>query len=194
MEGRWQRPSIFFCAMTVTVQLEVTTRLEASALRRFGAQALKVIGLEGDVAILVTNNRRMRELNRWYRHKNQATDVLSFPGVPKSGHAGDVAISAEIAARNARELGHSVATEVKVLILHGMLHLGGYDHESDRGEMEGLEDHLRSRLGLPNALISRSLRGGTAKKAEARRKPAKIGKARAAATGPKKVRGRSATN
>ena len=146
--------------------------------------------MTGNVAILVTTSRRMRELNRWYRHKAYATDVLSFPGNPKLGHAGDIAISAEIAQANARKLGHSHAVEVKVLILHGILHLGGYDHESDRGEMAGLEDHLRSRLGLPNSLISRTL----AKKGAPGRKPGKIERARAASTGRRKAsRGRTAT-
>jgi probable rRNA maturation factor len=181
--------------MAVTIQHDVKGRFDSSDLRRFGARALKLIGLEGDVAILVTNNRRMRELNRWYRQKAQATDVLSFPGNAKLDHAGDIAISAEIAAANAKKLGHSHAVEIKVLILHGMLHLGGYDHESDSGEMAGLEDHIRQRLGLPNALIKRNLGARPAKKAGTRRKPAKIGKARAAATGRKKApRGRSTTS
>lgn len=180
--------------MAVTIQLDVKERLDSAALRRFGARALKSIGLEGDVAILVTNDRRMRELNRWYRQKNHATDVLSFPGNPKLDHAGDIAISGDIAARNARKLGHSHTTELKVLILHGMLHLGGYDHESDTGEMAGLEDHLRSQLGLPNALIKRTLGPASRKKPGSSRKPAKIARARAAATGRRKApRGRSAT-
>ncbi|MEO6119333.1 MAG: rRNA maturation RNase YbeY [Terriglobales bacterium] len=188
--------------MAVTIQLDVKQRIDAVGLRRFGARALKMIGLEGDVAILVTTDRRMRELNRWYGQKNYATDVLSFPGTPKLDHAGDIAITAEIAARNARKLGHSLADELKVLILHGMLHLGGYDHEADTGEMAGLEDHIRSRLGLPNALIKRTLAKKTkrtldkksGKKPSTRRKPVKIGRARAVATGRRKhPRGRSAT-
>jgi probable rRNA maturation factor len=180
--------------MAVTIQLDVKGRFDLVKLRRFGARSLKLIGLEGDVAILITNDRRMRELNRWYRGNNHATDVLSFPGNPKLDHAGDIAISAEIAGRNARKLGHSHIVEIKVLILHGMLHLGGYDHESDTGEMAGLEDHLRQRLGLPNALISRTLRKAPGKKPGIRRKPVKMVKARAAAPGRKKApRSRSAT-
>jgi probable rRNA maturation factor len=180
--------------MAVTLQLEAKGTFDPAELRRFGARALKMIGLSGDVAILLTTNRRMRELNRWFRQKDHATDVLSFPGVPKLDHAGDIAISAEIAARNAVKLGHSQETELKVLILHGMLHLGGYDHESDHGEMAGLEDHLRARLGLPNALITRTLRGKPGKKARASHKPVRIGKALPGATGRKKpLRGRSTT-
>jgi probable rRNA maturation factor len=180
--------------MAVSIQLDVKGRYDQAALKRFGTRALKMIGLEGDVAILVTTNRRMRELNRWYRQKNYATDVLSFPGTPKLDHAGDIAISAEIAERNARKLGHSLGDELKVLILHGMLHLGGYDHESDGGEMAGLEDHVRSRLGLPNSLIKRTLAAKPGKSSRRSPKPVKIGTARAAATGRRKQsRGRSAT-
>jgi probable rRNA maturation factor len=176
--------------MAITLQVDVKGRFDAAELRRFGSRAMKMIGMKGDLAILITTDRRLRELNRWYRQKNHATDVLSFPGDPKHDHAGDIAISAEIAARNAKSLGHSQAMELRVLILHGILHLGGYDHESDTGEMAGLEDHLRARLGLPNALISRTL----LKRSGSRNKTVRIGKARAAASGRKQApRGRSAT-
>lgn len=96
----------------------------------------------------------MQALNRRFRKKNRATDVLSFrsqaPGV-----AGDIAISLEIAAANAAELGHDLATEVKILILHGMLHLAGFDHEIDDGEMLAREASLRKKLKLPVGLIER---------------------------------------
>lgn len=161
---------------------------------------MKLAGMKGDVAILITNSRKMRELNRWYRRDDHATDVLSFPGTPKLNHAGDVAISAEIAAKNATSLQHSLMVEIKVLILHGILHLSGYDHEADAGEMAGLEDRLRSRLGLPNALISRTLGDRSAKKPSTARKPAKMVNARAAVSVRRSAvkkkqasRGRSAT-
>ena len=84
--------------------------------------------------------------------------MLSFPSrVP--GVAGDIAISLEIAAANAAELGHSLATEVKILILHGLLHLAGYDHEIDDGEMLARETALRQELKLPVGLIERTTRG-----------------------------------
>ena len=96
----------------------------------------------------------MQALNRRFRKKNKATDVLSFPsGAP--GAAGDIAISLEIAAANAVELGHGLATEVKILILHGMLHLAGFDHEIDDGEMLAREVSLRRELELPVGLIER---------------------------------------
>lgn len=104
--------------------------------------------------ICITSNREMQALNRRFRKKNKATDVLSFPSAAK-GVAGDIAISLEIAAANAAELGHSLATEVKILILHGMLHLAGYDHEIDDGEMMQRETTLRQKLKLPVGLIER---------------------------------------
>ena len=97
----------------------------------------------------------MRSLNRRFRGKNRATDVLSFPS-QAPGVAGDIAISLEIAARNANALGHDLATEVKILILHGMLHLAGYDHEIDDGEMQEREASLRQKFNLPLSLIERT--------------------------------------
>jgi len=94
----------------------------------------------------------VRALNRSFRRKDKPTDVLSFPG-PQGG---DIAICAEIARQNAHRLGHSVTEEIKVLMLHGMLHLAGYDHETDAGEMERKEAHLRAKLKLPVSLIQRS--------------------------------------
>jgi probable rRNA maturation factor len=83
--------------------------------------------------------------------------VLSFPAIANvEGHIGDIAISVDIAARNARRLGHTTAAEVRILILHGLLHLAGYDHELDQGEMARREQRMRNQLGLPVGLIERS--------------------------------------
>ena len=99
----------------------------------------------------------MRRLNSCFRGKNQPTDVLSFPADASAKvFAGDIAISLDIAERNARLLGHSAADEIRVLILHGMLHIAGYDHENDEGEMANKEIVLRRRFGLPTSLIERS--------------------------------------
>jgi probable rRNA maturation factor len=93
-------------------------------------------------------------MNRLYRRKNEPTDVLSFPSQsPKL--IGDIAISGEIAAASAAELGHPAETELKILILHGLLHLAGYDHETDKGEMRAYESRLRQQFGLPTGLIER---------------------------------------
>lgn len=126
-------------------------------MSRFVTKAKRAVRLQGEVNVLVTSSRELRKLNRRFRGKNQPTDVLSFPA--PSGladvFAGDVAISAEIAAKNARLLAHSRAEEVKILALHGVLHLAGYDHESDHGEMARKERRLRKSLGLPLGLIER---------------------------------------
>ena len=127
----------------------------ARALSRFAAKAQRTVGLRGEVNIRVTTNRELQELNRRFRKENQPTDVLSFPSeTPKL--AGDIAISGEIAAANAAEMGHSPQTELKVLILHGLLHLAGYDHETDDGEMRTRETTLRRKLGLPVGVIERA--------------------------------------
>src|SRR5262249_2063607 len=103
--------------------------------------------LKGIVNVLVTSSAEMRSLNRQFRNQNKATDVLSFPHAAsdfkKPGLAGDIAISADIAVQNAILLGHSAADEVKILALHGVLHLAGFDHERDNGEMARKELQLR---------------------------------------------------
>ena len=97
-------------------------------------------------AVLVSD-RRIRELNRRYRKRSAATDVLSFP-LRENGYLGEVVVSAPTARRQARRYRHRVEEEVKLLLLHGVLHLIGYDHETDRGQMTRREHTLRRRLGL----------------------------------------------
>jgi len=116
------------------------------------------------VNVLVTNNSELKSLNRQFLGKDKPTDVLSFPTAPaaraKSRRiAGEVAISADIARRNAARFGHSVADEVKILVLHGILHLAGYDHERDNGEMARKEMRLRRQLNLEATLIERAQPG-----------------------------------
>ena len=123
------------------------------SLARFATRAQKLAGVKGDVAVLITGSRQVRQLNLKFRGKNKPTDVLSFPG--KNG--GDIAICAEIAKNNATRFGHPAVKEIKVLILHGMLHLAGYDHERDNGRMEKKEAMLRAELKLPASLIQRTL-------------------------------------
>ena len=129
--------------------------LKALLLEEFVARARREVKIDGCVSVLITKNREMLQLNRRFRGKNLATDVLSFPAA-SAGFAGDIAISIDIAMRNAKALGHRVADEVRVLILHGVLHLAGYDHETDQGEMEEIERELRKKLGLPTGLIERT--------------------------------------
>jgi len=129
-----------------------------SSLNAFVTRAKHAVGLPGSVSILLTNNRELRALNRQFCHKDKPTDVLSFPSevVGARRFVGDIAISVEIAAKNAKRLGHSTADEVRILILHGLLHLAGYDHETDHGEMARTEETLRGKLKLPVALIARN--------------------------------------
>jgi probable rRNA maturation factor len=128
------------------------------ALDRFVTRACRAAGLRASVNVLVTSNTELRELNRRFRGKDQPTDVLSFSALPglKPRYAGDIAISAEIAVHNARSLGHTAAEEIKILTLHGILHLRGYDHERDAGKMARREEKLRRDLRLPVGLIERA--------------------------------------
>jgi probable rRNA maturation factor len=130
----------------------------AAALGRFVANARRAAKLRGSVTVLITNNAEMKKLNHRFRNKDKATDVLSFPedATPHNKSAGDLAISADIARENAKNLGHPVSQEIKVLILHGILHLAGYDHETDSGEMAREEQRLRKKLRLPVSLIQRT--------------------------------------
>ena len=136
---------------------------DETSLARFVRRSAGAAELLGTVNVLITNNREMRSLNRRFRGKDTATDVLSFPAAPglPGRLAGDLAISADIAGRNARQFGHPVADEIKILILHGVLHLAGYDHENDGGRMARKEARLRKALRLPTGLISRTLISST---------------------------------
>ncbi len=126
--------------------------VSAVVLQRFARQAQKLAKVPGEVDILISGNKRLQELNRRFRSKNKPTDVLSFPRPT----GGDIAISANIARQNAALYRHSLAEELKVLILHGMLHLAGHDHESDTGQMARVEARLRMQLKLPASLIDRA--------------------------------------
>ncbi len=128
------------------------------SLNNFLRQAQAAVRLRGQVSVLLTSDPAIRKLNRKFRGKNKSTDVLSFPAqaVGPEKIAGDLAISVPTARRQAAACGHSLGTELKVLTLHGLLHLAGYDHETDNGAMERRERLLRKRLGLPVGLIERS--------------------------------------
>ena len=135
--------------------------LNEEALNRFVLRARKAVGLRATVNVLVTSSAAVRSLNRQFRSQNKATDVLSFPARSANSNsgkravAGDVAISADIALQNAMRFGHPIAQEIKILVLHGILHLAGFDHERDNGEMARKEAKLRHALRLPVALIER---------------------------------------
>jgi len=115
--------------------------------------------LERDVAgktfcCLVTSDRELQRLNREFRKHDSVTDVLSFPSAD-GNTLGEIAISFSRAKAQAGEYGHSVEQEIEILMLHGVLHLLGMDHETDRGQMARAERKWRQSLGLPNGLIER---------------------------------------
>jgi len=132
--------------------------LSDAALSKFVLRASRAVKLRGVVNVLVTSSLELRTLNRRFRQKDQPTDVLSFQPEPGlvTDLAGDIAISADIARQNARQFGHSAVQEIKILVLHGVLHLAGYDHECDDGAMAREEAKLRQTLGLPVGLIERN--------------------------------------
>jgi probable rRNA maturation factor len=138
------------------------TGLSTTGLERFLLRARRAARLKGAVNLLVTSSAEVRSLNRKFRGKNEETDVLSFPAEPRGGPggsrmAGEIAISADVAKRSAARLRHSPADEVKILALHGILHLAGFDHERDNGQMERQERRLRMALRLPDGLIERTV-------------------------------------
>ena len=147
---------------TLVILRKPVAGLSDTALAKFVARASRASKLEGAVNVLVTGSSELRSLNRRFRGKDQPTDVLSFPPGPcfVNGLAGDIAISADIAKQNARRLGHTAAQEIKILALHGVLHLVGYDHETDQGTMAVKETQLRRALGLPLGLIERNEKMG----------------------------------
>jgi probable rRNA maturation factor len=128
-------------------------------LTAFVRGACAAISLHGEVSILLTTDAALREMNRAYRRKDKPTDVLSFPAISLPGSpplAGDLAISLDTAGRQAQEFGHALLLEVKVLLLHGLLHLAGLDHEQDTGQMARRERALRAKFDLPTGVIQRA--------------------------------------
>jgi probable rRNA maturation factor len=136
-------------------------RIDALRVASLADATLREIGKDGaSLAVAFVRDRVIRELNSKFRGKDQATDVLSFPaddqpqsetgvhfiGSSESEHFGDIVVSTDAALRQANDAGHSFAREVDELLIHGVLHLGGYDHETDRGQMNRLELKLRRKL------------------------------------------------
>ena len=139
--------------------LPAASALGKRDLNRFLACATEALGLTGEFSVLLTGDERLRALNLQFRGVDKPTDVLSFPAlsqVPNGSPGGDLAISLETASVQAANFGHTLAMEVKILILHGLLHLAGYDHERDQGQMRRRENLLRKQFALPAGLVERS--------------------------------------
>lgn len=149
--ARQRRPSL-----RVVVTDRLGRRRSDPGLRRWLARVAPARARGSLVVVLVTD-AQMRRLNRQFAGIDRATDVLTFPAtVPRSDELGDVVIATEVAARQARRAGHPVRTELRVLALHGLLHVLGYDHHADGGTMARLERRLRSKGGLREGLIERA--------------------------------------
>ena len=140
-----------------TPALRIQQVPSARTLARFLSEAQAAVRLRGQVTVLLTTDAAIRKLNREFRGIDKPTDVLSFPAenLPGFEIAGDLAISVPTAMRQAAEQRHALSIEVKVLMLHGLLHLAGYDHETDTGQMARRERLLRGKFGLPQGLIER---------------------------------------
>lgn len=143
------------------IDVEVTdatgVRLTSQALARWMEKHAPTRA-RGRVVVAIVPDVTMRRLNRQFRKMDYATDVLSFPSVAP-GALGEMAIASGVCKRQARAAGHSEIIEMRILALHGLLHLMGYDHETDAGEMRRAEDRWRTRAGLPPGLILRGSAG-----------------------------------
>jgi probable rRNA maturation factor len=143
---------------------------QAGATRGLATWLVKIApaSARGDLCVALVSDRRMRALNRQFRGKDAVTDVLSFPAqdrsvssvssassVPSVAFLGDIVIADGVAKRQAKAAGHGIQTEIRVLALHGLLHLLGYDHDADDGKMARAEARLRKKAGLPAGLIER---------------------------------------
>jgi probable rRNA maturation factor len=138
----------------LVVEVVTPRTVRAPGLARW-LEAVAPARARGAVTVALVPDRRIHALNRQFRQKDRPTDVLSFPA-EEPGQLGDVVIALGVARRQAVAAGHPIGTELRILALHGLLHLLGYDHEQDDGRMERLERRLRRRGGLREGLIERS--------------------------------------
>lgn len=145
-------PALLYRAVPVNLRLSAH---EKRSLQSYAVELCDGIADGRVFTCLITNDAHLRKLNREFLNNDYATDVLSFP-VEGGNEIGDLAISSERAAAQATEFGHSFFDELRILILHGVLHLVGYDHETDKGEMRKAEQRWRKKLQLPDTLIART--------------------------------------
>jgi probable rRNA maturation factor len=180
--------------ITIDPPSSFATALSPSGLMRFLTHARAAVGVRGAVDVLLSDDSTLRDLNKNFRGKDKPTDVLSFPAPAKFAikHAGDLAISLDTAAHQASTYGHTLRDEVKILLLHGLLHLSGEDHETDNGEMAAREAILRLELRLPATLIERTTKSPSKSPRITRKKPSAASKkppqkAPKSPTRPKKI-------
>jgi probable rRNA maturation factor len=130
--------------------------LRRRELQSFALQLRDRVAGGRSFCCLVTGDEELRRMNREFLGHDYPTDVLSFPSPAPDGGLGDIAISVGRAAAQAAEFGHDASTEIRILLLHGVLHLLGFDHETDGGRMRRAEKKWRAAFGLPGGLIERS--------------------------------------
>jgi probable rRNA maturation factor len=130
--------------------------LRRRELQAFALRLQSEVAKGGGFCCLISSDPHLQQLNREFRQADYPTDVLSFPAPSPGGGLGEMAISAQRAAEQAARYGHDTHTEIRILMLHGLLHLLGHDHEADSGEMRRLESRWRKSLGLPVGLIERT--------------------------------------
>lgn len=140
---------------TILLFHSATPGLARTVARTFAKRLQAEVTGKRPFTCLIADAGELRRLNREFRKKDYATDVLSFPSGQHEGFLGDIAISFDHATRQAAEFGHSITEEIQILMLHGALHLLGMDHEKDRGQMARAENQWRTALGLPRGLIER---------------------------------------
>jgi probable rRNA maturation factor len=143
-------------ANSTVIFRRVPAGLRQIALTRFARKLQSTVAKGRAFDCLITGDAEMQSLNLKFRGKDEATDVLSFRAAPPAPGLGDLAISAQRARSQAHAFGHSTEDEVRILMLHGVLHLTGLDHETDAGRMARAEKRWRTRLGLPTSLIERA--------------------------------------
>ncbi len=149
----------------IVLFLRAPAELNRRNLQRFAQTLRDAVAKDRAFTCLITGDSHLRRLNRDFLGKDYPTDVLSFPAVgqasrPVLGHLGEMAISAARARTQAAAFGHSLENEICILMLHGLLHLLGMDHETDRGQMKRAEAAWRQRLSLPEGLVGRASRPG----------------------------------
>ncbi len=141
---------------SILLYLRTPRSLARKPLAQFAAQLSEQVAGGREFHCLLTDDKELRRLNREFLARDYATDVLSFPSATDEPGLGEMAISVDRAREQASQLGHGIETEIRILMLHGLLHLLGMDHEADRGKMRRSETNWRKKLGLPAGLIERT--------------------------------------